>query len=91
MASLGKINLAEVTPNHPFVHGAILFGAPKPSTASKSVLHGKKPIEGVKDMPRKLRSCRQKKGDRGISQLYWFKLDLTQTDDWRRGWDSNPR
>jgi hypothetical protein len=30
MASLGKIKLSEVAPNHPFVHGAIQLGVPKP-------------------------------------------------------------
>ncbi len=32
MASLGKINLAEEAPNHPFVRGAIIFGMPKPQS-----------------------------------------------------------
>jgi hypothetical protein len=33
MASLGKINLEELAPNHPFVNGAIQLGVPKPENS----------------------------------------------------------
>lgn len=47
---LGKINLAEEAPDHPFVNGAILF-IPKPPTVSNGVLQGTKPVEDVKKLP----------------------------------------
>jgi hypothetical protein len=50
MASLGKINLAEEAPNHPFVNGCILFGMPKPLSISKGKSTSTKPVDDVKEL-----------------------------------------
>jgi hypothetical protein len=47
---LGKINLAEDCPEHPFAGRCILFGMPKPPTVSKGVSQSTKPVEDVKEL-----------------------------------------
>jgi hypothetical protein len=47
MAFLGKINLAEVAPNHPFVGRSILI-IPKPPLPSNSGTDSSKQEEGIK-------------------------------------------
>jgi len=52
MASLGKINLVEDCPDHPFSTGCILFGVPKPSKSMNRAPDNKS-AEDEKDLPSK--------------------------------------
>jgi hypothetical protein len=52
MASVGRIKLADVAPNHLFVGRCIVLGMPKPPTLSKDASPGTKPVEDVKELHR---------------------------------------
>ncbi len=47
---VGKVNLEEVAPDHPFCSGAILIGIPKLPNLGNSKLQDTNPVEDAKEL-----------------------------------------